>query len=81
MVAGRAGACLHTKGIIQAHQIDLLKVMPDDIKELRRTEDLSLWDTKETTRAISCSMEALVATERPLWLNLSGIKEKDGFSD
>ncbi|CAM4567152.1 unnamed protein product [Leuciscus chuanchicus] len=49
----------------------------EDIKELRRATDLSLRATKETARAIGHSMAALAATERHLWLNLSGIKERD----
>ncbi len=35
----------------------------DDITELRRTADLALRTTKETTRAIGLSMAALVAAE------------------
>ena len=50
---------------------------PEDIAELRKTTDLSLRATKEMARAIGRSMAALAATERHLWLNLSGIKEKD----
>ncbi|CAM4608253.1 unnamed protein product [Leuciscus chuanchicus] len=84
MAAGRAGACLHTMGLLQAYQADLLKevddsgeVSFDDICEMRRAVDLSLRATKETARAIGRSMAALVATERHLWLNLSGIGERE----
>lgn len=47
------------------------------LKELRRAADLFLRATKETAHAIGCSMAALVAMERHLWLNLLGIGEKD----
>jgi hypothetical protein len=84
MAAGRAGASLHTMAVLQAYQADLLKDMDqgegptmEDIAELRKATDLSLRVTKETARAIGRSMSALVTTERHLWLNLSGIKEKD----
>ncbi|XP_077061833.1 uncharacterized protein LOC143714498 [Siphateles boraxobius] len=84
MAAGRAGVCLHTMGLLQSNQADLLKevddsgeVSFDDIREMRRSVDLSLRVTKETARAIGRSMAALVATERHLWLNLSGTGEKD----
>ncbi len=45
--------------------------------ELRRATDLSLRATKQTARAIGRSMAAMVSTERHLWLNLTGIKDKD----
>ncbi|CAM4567192.1 unnamed protein product [Leuciscus chuanchicus] len=84
MAADQAGACLHTMAILQAYQADLLgdldkgeNIDIEDIKELRRATDLSLRATKEAARAIGCSMAALAATERHLWLNLSGIKERD----
>ncbi len=84
IAAGRAGACLHTMALMQAYQADFLKDLdegegptPGDLAELRRAADLSLRVTKETARAIGRSMAAMVATERHLWLNLSGIKEKD----
>lgn len=71
-------------GIMQAYQTDLIKGLDnsgevglDDIKEIRRAADLFLWATKETASSIGRSMAALVATERHLWLNLSGINEKD----
>ncbi len=85
--AGQAGACLHTMAVLQAYQADLLKeldegeeVKSDDISELRRTADLSLRATKDTTRAISRSMAALVAAERHLWLTLSDMKQKERVS-
>lgn len=56
--AGRAGACLHSMGIMHAYQADLLKDLYDteavrlnDIKELCQATDLSLWATKEMVRA------------------------------
>lgn len=84
MAAGRAGASLHTMAVLQAYQADLLKDIdegegptPEDIAELRKAADLSLRVTKETARAVSHSMAAMVVSERHLWLNLSGIREKD----
>ncbi len=82
--AGQTGACLHTMSVLQAYQADLLKELDEgeqisssDIGELRRTADLALCATKETTCAIGRSMAALVAAERHLWLTLSDMKEKD----
>ncbi len=82
--AGQAGSCMHTMTLLQAYQADQLKeldegdgVNSEDIKELRKTADLSLRATKETTRAIVRSMAALVAAERHLWLTLSDIKYRD----
>lgn len=84
MAADQAGACLHTMAILQAYQADLLgdldereQLYSEDIKELRRATDLSLRATKKMACAIGRSMAALAATERHLWLNLSGIKERD----
>lgn len=84
MAAGRAGSCLHTMGLLQAYQADLLgdikegEVIDIDLlNELKAAADLTLRATKETAQAVGRSMGALVATERHLWLNLSGIKEKD----
>ncbi len=82
--AGQAGSCLHTMAVLQAYQSDLHKELDEgegidaeDIRELRKTADLSLRATKETARAIGRSMAALVVTERPLWLTLSNIKDRD----
>ncbi len=50
---------------------------PGDLAKLHRAADLSLRVTKKMARAIGRSMAAMKATERHLWLNLSGIKEKD----
>lgn len=50
---------------------------PAEIEELHRTSDLALRATKKAARAISCSLAALVTTERHLWLNLLGLKEKE----
>ncbi len=70
--------------VLQAYQADLLKDLDEgegfsaeDIRELRKTADLSLHATKETARAIGRSMAALVAAERHLWLTLSDIKDRD----
>lgn len=82
MEAGQAG--LHTMAILQAFQADLLWdldggefVSSEELKELHRATDLSLCATKEIARAIGHSMAAMVVMERHLWLNLSGIKERD----
>ncbi len=85
--AGQAGACLHMMAVLQAYQADLLKeldegeeVKSEDIKELRRTADLSLRATKETAKPIGRSMAALVDAERHLWLTLSDKKrERQGL--
>ncbi len=52
--AGQAGSCLHTMAVLQAYQADLLKELDEgegfsaeDIRELRKTADLSLRATKE----------------------------------
>ncbi|MGL4355807.1 MAG: hypothetical protein ACRCTP_18420, partial [Aeromonas popoffii] len=83
MASGRAGSCLHTMGLLQAYQADLLGdikegevIDPGLLNELKTAADLTLRATKETAQAVGRSMSALVATERHLWLNLSGIKEK-----
>ncbi len=82
--AGQAGATLHTMAVLQAYQVDLLKdlstggsIDEEAFLELRRATDLSLRATKQTARAIDRSMAAMVSTERHLWLNLTGIKDKD----
>ncbi len=82
--AGQAGAALHTMAVLQAYQADLLKELStggtideEAFSELRRATDLSLRATKQTARAIGHSMAAMVSTERHLWLNLTGIKERD----
>ncbi|MGL5564555.1 MAG: hypothetical protein ACRDC4_02370 [Plesiomonas sp.] len=84
MAAGQAAACLHRMKILQANQDDLLRDMseneemsPDEIRELRQAADLSLQATKEMVKSVGRSMEAMVATERHLWLNLAGMKEKE----
>lgn len=81
MAAGQVGACLNTMAILPSHQADLLReldkgggVGPDSIKKLCQATDLCLHAIKEMAHAICHSMSALVATERHLWLNLSGIK-------
>ncbi len=82
--AGQAGAALHTMAVLQAYQADLLKdlstggsIDEEAFLELRRATDLSLHATKQTAHAIGHSMAAMVSTERHLWLNLTGIKDKD----
>ncbi|XP_016344212.1 uncharacterized protein LOC107690393 [Sinocyclocheilus anshuiensis] len=85
--AGQAGGTLHTISVLQAYQADLLKdadergggevLAPAEIEELRRSCDLALRATKQAARAIGRSLAALIVTERHLWLNLSGLKEKD----
>lgn len=82
--AGQAAACQHTMTTLLTYQAELLRDIDeggepstDVIKELRQAADLSLWATKEMARSISHFMAALVAMERDLWLNLSGIKDKD----
>lgn len=74
--AGQTGGSLHTMAVFQAYQADLLKELDTDlalaVKELRRTTNLSLRTNKQTARAIGHSMAALVATERHLWLKISG---------
>ncbi|KAK3523851.1 hypothetical protein QTP70_010462 [Hemibagrus guttatus] len=82
--AGQAGASLHTMAVLQANQADLLRELdcgkvlsPDAVSELRRATDPALRATKQTAHAIGHSMAVLVATERHLWLNLLGIKNKD----
>ncbi len=83
MVAGQAGAALHTMAILQAYQAEVLKeinegggVTPEAVKELRRATDLALRATKHTARAVGRSMAGLVTAERHLWLNLLEIREK-----
>ncbi|KAI2653826.1 Gag-Pol polyprotein [Labeo rohita] len=82
--AGQAGAALHTMGVLQAYQADLLKdlsmggsISEEAFLELRRATDLSFRATKQTARSIGRSMAAMVAAERHLWLNLTGIKDRD----
>ncbi len=62
MVAGQAGAALHTMAILQAYQVEVLKEMdegdgvtPEAVKELRRATDLALCATKHTARAFRFS--------------------------
>ncbi len=62
MVAGQAGAALHTMAIFQAYQVEVLKEMdegdgvtPEAVKELRRATDLALCATKHTARAFRFS--------------------------
>lgn len=43
-----------------------------DLHTSGRATDLSLWAIKEMAKSIGWSMAALVASERRLWLNLSG---------
>ncbi len=81
-MAGQAGGTLvHTISVLQA---DLLKdadavgaVATAEIEELHRSSDLALCATEQTAHAIGRSLVALIVTERHLWLNLLGLKEKD----
>lgn len=73
--------------VLQAYQADLkdLSMCEGNISEqvfaeLSRPTDLSLHVTKQTVCAIGHSIGAMVATERHLGLNLTGIKERDSFS-
>lgn len=88
--AGQAGAGLHTMAVLQAYQADLnagSTIDEEAFTELRWATNLSLHTTKQTACSIavqwhcanqsSCSMAALMSTERHLWLNLTGIKDKD----
>ncbi|XP_016095392.1 uncharacterized protein [Sinocyclocheilus grahami] len=84
MAAGQAAATLHSMGVLQAYQADVLKELdegegltPEAVKELRRATDLALRATKHTARAVGRSMAGLVSAERQLWLTLTDIKEKD----
>lgn len=81
---GQAGAALHTMAVLQAYQADLLKdlstswgIDEESFSELRWATDMSLWVIKKMARAIGHSMSAMVAMERHLWLNLTGIKDRD----
>ncbi len=72
--------------VLQAYQADLLKdldkgqgLSPDEVAELRRTTDLALRATKQATTAMGRSMEAMVVTERHMWMNLEDIGRKKGF--
>ncbi|KAA0713315.1 hypothetical protein E1301_Tti009265 [Triplophysa tibetana] len=82
--AGQAGASLHTLGLLQAYQADLLKDLDQGggldgaaVQELRRATDLALRTTKQTARAIGRSMASLVLIERILWLDLTAIRGND----
>ncbi len=84
IAAGQTGMALHTMGILQAYQADVLKEMdegtgltPEAVKELRRATDLALRATKHTARAVGRSMVGSVAAERHFWLNLTEIREKE----
>lgn len=82
LAAGQADGALHT--VLQAFQADLLKDLdqgkrqsPEEDLELCRATDLALQSSKQLARTIGHSMAAMFATERHLWLNLSGIKKKE----
>lgn len=72
--------------VLQAYQADLLKefdykgLAPEIVKELCRATDLALRANKQNARAIGRSMTAVVLMEQHLWLNLTGIKERDKAS-
>lgn len=72
--------------VLQAYQADLLKdlqlgegLSPDTVLELRRATDLVLRATKQVAHAIGHSFAEMVAMERHLWLNLSGLKKERDF--
>lgn len=78
---GRSSGCLlEYDAILQAHQGNWTKVEGSGltliIKKLCQATDLCLHAIKEMAYAVGHTMSALVATERHLWLNLSGIKER-----
>ncbi len=59
--------------VLQAYQAELLgdldeedTIKSNDIAEIRRATDLSLWVTKETAKTVGWSMAALLVTERHL---------------
>ncbi len=69
MAAGQAVATLHSMGVLQAYQAELLKELDEGegltseaVKELRRATDLALRATKHTTRAVGRSMAGLVVS-------------------
>lgn len=72
---GQAGASLHMMANLQAHQADLLKVLDsrEGVREHHRATDRALHATNQMACSIGHLMAALVAMERHLWLNLSGI--------
>lgn len=73
--ADQAGASLHMMANLQAYQPDLLKVLDsrEGVREHHQATDLALHATKQMACSITHLMSALVAMERLLWLNLSGI--------
>ncbi|XP_016347737.1 uncharacterized protein LOC107693005 [Sinocyclocheilus anshuiensis] len=62
-------------GYLAASKASLRKAA--EIEELRRSSDLALRATKQAACAIGRSLAALIVTEKHLWLNLSGLKEKE----
>lgn len=74
MAAGQAAATLHSMGVLQAYQADVLKELDE---ELRRATYLTLRATKHKAWAVGSSMAGLVSVERHLWHTLTDIKEKD----
>ncbi len=66
-----AAATLHSMGVLQTYQAELLKELdegegltPEAVKELRRATDLALKATKHTGRAVGRSMAALAHSHR-----------------
>lgn len=81
-VAGQAGVSLYTIVVLQAYQADLLKdldsgegIDPQLVRELCQGMDLAYGPTKQTAHT-SPFNGYLIAMEKQLWLNLSGIKNK-----
>ncbi len=82
--AGQAAAMLHSMGVLQAYQAELLKELdegegltPEAVKELRRATDLALRATKHKARAVGRAVAGFVSVEHHLWLTITDIKEKD----
>ncbi len=70
MAAGQAAATLHSMGVLQAYQAELLKELdkgegltPEAVKEPRRATDLVLRATKPKAQTVGRSMADLVSVE------------------
>ncbi len=73
MAAAQAVATLHSMGVLQAYQADVLKeldegegLINDAVKELRRATDVVLRATNHTARAVGRSMAVEVSVKRYL---------------
>lgn len=74
---GQAGAALHTMADLLKDLSTSRDIDEEAFSELRWATDLSRWVIKKMAHAIGRSMSAMVAMERHLWLNLTGIKKRD----